>query len=84
MDWEQLNEVSDKVTVLEETLDSLNTKLDEWLDKKKAAIAKFEHMMGAALRESYWQPEDEYQDNGNQHQETLKLYFNSMFHDVPL
>jgi len=41
-------------------IDNLDSLVKIAADKKNTAISSFEHMMGAALRESYWQPEDEY------------------------
>lgn len=41
-------------------------------DGKKAAIKEFNRLMGAALRESYWQPED-YQDYGLHKEDNKEL-----------
>lgn len=54
------------------------TLLENELNKKNAIIRKFEHMMGAALRESYWQPEDEYQDYGSKFKEQLNFPFTGL------
>lgn len=45
-------------------LDTIQENYDTILYNKQARIADFEKMMGPALREGYWQPED-YQDYGD-------------------
>ena len=66
----KLNDLIDKVKI---KLYGDNDEIIGLINEKKDLIAKFEYMMGAALRESYWQPEDEYQDYGEKHKDTLAL-----------
>ena len=40
-------------------------------DEKAALISNFENMLGPALREGYWQPEDEYVGYGTQYDEII-------------
>ena len=40
-------------------------------DEKATLISNFENMLGPALREGYWQPEDEYVGYGTQYDETI-------------
>ena len=62
-----------------EELDEINETLSEYEEQEKLiekakrnAIKKFDAMMGPALREGYWQPED-YIDYGNQLSATLTV-----------
>ena len=55
---------TNRVNTLETQLVTAQSQYNSVLASKKARIKKFEEMMGAALRESYWQPEDTYQDCG--------------------
>jgi hypothetical protein len=45
---------------IKELMDKIFDTINIAVTKKETVISNFEHMMGAALRESYWQPEDEY------------------------
>ena len=80
--WEQklyqdkvdLVDYTAKQTKLKDLIEKIEAKLKEYSNEKDETISKFEYMMGAALRESYWQPEDEYQDYGTKYQEYLYLY----------
>ena len=56
-------------------------KIEELTDGKKAAIKEFNRLMGAALRESYWQPED-YQDYGLHKEDTKQLAVTNMIADA--
>ena len=63
----------------EEKLEVLNARIEEYeelytntLNAKNAAIAAFNLMMGPALRESYWQPED-YKDYGNNYFDDFEM-----------
>lgn len=50
-----------------------NTQLyNEYLEEKKQKIAEFEMMMGPALREGYWQPED-YADYGDMYLDEIQV-----------
>ena len=54
----ELNKLNDELARLEPIYNSL-------LDQKKELISKFEQMMGPALREGYWQPDDYFDYNTN-------------------
>jgi hypothetical protein len=49
---------------LEDEIEDYEEDLEDLYTEKKELIAAFEHMMGPALREGYWQPED-YKDYGS-------------------
>jgi len=49
-------------TLIDDLADTKDT-YNETLDEKDAAILAFENLMGPALREGYWTPE-EYNDYG--------------------
>ena len=68
-----LSTYTNRQTVLKNKITKLGTKIDRKVTLKNTKIAAFEHMMGAALRESYWQPEDEYQDYGTPYEERLSF-----------
>lgn len=63
-----------KQSLLKTLNETIKDMIEDKLNKKNDEIAKFEHMMGAALRESYWQPEDEYQDYGTKYKENLSFF----------
>lgn len=46
-------------------------------EQKQALIADFENMMGSALREGNWQPEDEYVGYGDQYDENIQPSYSS-------
>lgn len=72
-DRQMLNIYETKQKYLESLLKQFSDELDVECDKKETIINKFEHMMGAALRESYWQPDDEYQDYGSNYSENIDI-----------
>lgn len=72
-DKADLDKYSNRQTKLETFLDNIKAKINELVKEKEAEIARFEHMMGAALRESYWQPENEYQESTKNYSETMIL-----------
>ena len=49
------------------------------IEAKNKLIADFENMMGPALREGTWQPEDEYAQYGEQHIETVSYSFSTNY-----
>lgn len=59
-------------------LENAEARYDELIAEKKAIIQRFNEIMGPALREGYWQPED-YQNYGEQHRhtETMPETFNT-------
>ena len=66
------------INTAEEQLKLLNKNYNDKLREKNELISKFERMMGPALREGYWQPED-YADYGNNKINTSTL--NSNFNE---
>lgn len=65
---------------LYEIIEANNARIDELLNQKKDLIDDLNHMMGAAMREGYWQPED-YTDYGQAYQMHTILDENSEFED---
>lgn len=65
---------------LYEIIEANNARIDELLNQKKELIDDLNHMMGAAMREGYWQPED-YTDYGQAYQMHTVLDENSEFED---
>ena len=55
--------------------------IDAILEAKNARIKEFERLMGAALREGYWQPED-YKDYGINKEDTDQLQIQNMLVDT--
>ena len=56
---------------LKDTLETKEKDRKSLYNQKKALISKFENLMGPALREGNWQPEDEYSNYGDQYDETI-------------
>ena len=80
--WQQkLNKDEDEKEKADEQVENLNNTLNNnvlpnlstALEKKRARIAEFERIMGAAIREGYWQPEDDYKDYGDKNAVTKDL-----------
>ena len=69
-DQAKLDETTEEINTNEALLEENQDAYDELLEKKRKAIADFEQMMGPALRESYWQPED-YKTTGDNHVDTV-------------
>lgn len=78
-DTQDLAEYEDRQKKLETLIDDTTKEISNLIEDKKLTISKFEHMMGAALRESYWQPEDEYQNYGEKKEEDLTLFFHDVY-----
>lgn len=55
-----------------EQIEALELSQETELSKKEEYLQEFQHMMGAALREGYWSPEN-YQDYGEKHSVTHSL-----------
>lgn len=69
-------EITSKKALLsdcETAIETLNTNYEQALIKKEEIISKFNLLMGPALREGYWQP-DEYKDYGESKEVTTNLY----------
>ena len=79
--WEQrlskdeaaLDNANNKLNDINDKLENLFARQAEASEQKKKCISNFEEMMGPALRESYWAPED-YKDYGDAYTDT-NLYF---------
>ena len=56
-------ESSSNLEQLNSDKDNKENEYEQLLDQKKEKIKKFEQMMGPALREGYWQPDDYYDYN---------------------
>lgn len=63
-----------EVDRIKEELEECNTQLQTLLDNKQKAVTDFETMMGPALREGYWQP-DNYKDYGDKYIDTSEGFF---------
>ena len=61
----QENELSEKIEIKQQ-------EYEEKLEEKRNKIIDFERLMGPALREGYWQPED-YKDDGDKYLSTLNF-----------
>ena len=72
-DKKNLEECTNRRDLINEKITKYETELNKYLAAKKKTIDKFNRMMGPALRESYWQPDEDYQDNGTFHNDTLTL-----------
>ena len=70
--------VEDKINSINEQITSLNIQYQAALEEKRKLLANFEYLMGPALREGYWAPE-EYKDYG----ETYNLVADFLV-DTPL
>lgn len=72
-DTRELAETEAKINNINETLDTLYNKKVELLAEKDKLLANFEYLMGPALREGYWTPE-EYQDYGESYNVDFNFY----------
>lgn len=69
-DQSDLSSYGDELTRLNNIKNSLESERETLYNQKKELIEKFESLMGPALREGYWQPED-YTDYGEKHTASL-------------
>ena len=69
-DEDKLNEVKAELMSKNNILTNLYQAQSDIEDEQKSARKQFEEMMGPALRESYWQPED-YKTTGEKYIDTL-------------
>lgn len=68
-----IKETSDAELIeVNNNIDIFQAQYNNWLTRKKKYVKDFEKMMGPALRESYWQPED-YLDYGDMYNESLTM-----------
>ena len=69
VDKKHLADVTAEIEALETELEAAKEDQEDILNDKKETMRDFNEMMGPALREGYWQPED-YQDYGERHEST--------------
>ena len=67
----ELARLGDLIEQLETDRAAAQTLYDETHAQKEAAMLAFTRLMGPALREGYWQPEDSYGDYGDKYYNTL-------------
>ena len=65
-DSERLDQSKRKLQVTEKLLEQKQKKYEDRINQKKQKIQQFQTMMGPALREGYWMPED-YKDYGDKY-----------------
>lgn len=63
-DEAELQKSQDELNSVKNKILAYQTEYNNWLRQKKEYISAFEKMMGPAIRESYWQPDD-YHDYGD-------------------
>ena len=68
VDARKLIDVNHKIETINAKLDECLQKLNKLEDERDLLYSRFERLMGPALREGYWQPED-YKDYGESHLE---------------
>ena len=68
VDETHYSEVTEEIEALQTELSTVKDQYDLLLQDKQKTEAKFNAMMGPAIREGYWQPED-YQDYGEYHEQ---------------
>lgn len=75
--------LSDEQFQLETSITNLKEVIRQMLKDKFADTRKFDHLMGPAMRESYWQPED-YHDYGDYYSQRLNaIFFNDRNTELP-
>lgn len=75
--------LSEEQEALEKSIDNLKEVIRIMLKDKFEETRKFDHLMGPALRESYWQPED-YHDYGDFYSQHLNtIFFNNNNTELP-
>lgn len=77
-------ELKQEIEDIKEEIRELQAQYNEYKDEKEKAIIDFQNMMGPALREGYWQPEDEYTGYGDKYSENYVLSAASAFDDTKL
>ncbi len=71
-DTNNFNTYNTRLIEIEEEIDELTEQLQELLDEKEELIKEFTLMMGPALREGHWTPED-YSNYGDRYAKSLVL-----------
>lgn len=77
-------ELTQEIDSIKQELAQLQAQYDEYKDEKEKVIIDFQNMMGPALREGYWQPEDEYAGYGDKYSENYTLAAASAFDNTKL
>lgn len=77
----QAQELTDLLNDLEQKAESANASIQALKTQKEEAIQKFEYLMGPAIREGYWQPED-YSDYGDHLSTHGTLQINTINNDA--
>ena len=72
IDNKTLSESSNELGSVESAITTYEAYYNTTLAAKKAALKSFEEMMGPALRESYWQPED-YTNYGDDYEDSYQI-----------
>ena len=75
-DQKKLDTLETEIAEKQNALDSVKEDYDSTLTAKKERIEAFNRMMGPALRESYWQPDD-YKATGDKFNDTYSVVFDS-------
>ena len=70
IDTRNLENIQKRISNIKEMINKYEVELNNYLDEKDLLLTRFERLMGPALREGYWQPE-EYQDYGDQYLEAF-------------
>ena len=76
--------LTQEIDSIKQELAQLQAQYDEYKDEKEKVIIDFQNMMGPALREGYWQPEDEYAGYGDKYSENYALAADSAFDNTKL
>lgn len=76
--------LAQEIADIKQELADLQVQYDEYKDEKEKAIIDFQNMMGPALREGYWQPEDEYAGYGDKYSDDYTLTAASAFDNSKL
>lgn len=66
-DLAQEQALTDEIEQIKTDIEEKETEYNELVEQKKILITQFENMMGPALREGFWQPEDEYTGYGDKY-----------------
>ncbi|MBO7692102.1 MAG: hypothetical protein J6T10_05630, partial [Methanobrevibacter sp.] len=72
---------NEKVEDIDNTIINIKNLYDNILEQKTTAIVRFERLMGSAIREGFWQPEDEYAKYGEKHEDNFNLLNTSSFNN---
>lgn len=71
-DTRRLNQLTKRYENIKKIYENAEKQIESLRTKKAELILEFEHLMGSALREGYWNPEN-YNDYGNKYTGNIKL-----------